>query len=160
MKSASREALSENIRREIAAGKPHRQAVAIALDVQRRNRRRAMSENSSHAPGREISGEGSAVRQRHSMGEGHGAMSGDSFGVGSLPGSRTAGNMGAHMPHDGVHLHDHDRAGPPTIDQGAGNMGATAHSHHGPHHHRDATGKRGTRPHHVGGAQHTGGKRK
>ena len=35
-KSASKKAVSENIRTEIAAGKPQKQAVAIALDVQRR----------------------------------------------------------------------------------------------------------------------------
>lgn len=35
-KSASKKAVQQNIRREMAAGKPQRQAVAIALDVQRR----------------------------------------------------------------------------------------------------------------------------
>lgn len=35
-KSASKKAVSENIRTEMAAGKPQKQAVAIALDVQRR----------------------------------------------------------------------------------------------------------------------------
>jgi uncharacterized protein YoaH (UPF0181 family) len=34
-KSASKKAVSENIRREMAAGKPQKQAVAIALSVQR-----------------------------------------------------------------------------------------------------------------------------
>jgi len=34
-KSASKKAVSENIRTEMAAGKPQRQAVAIALSVQR-----------------------------------------------------------------------------------------------------------------------------
>lgn len=38
IKSSSKQAVSENIRRERDAGKPQRQAVAIALDVQRRNR--------------------------------------------------------------------------------------------------------------------------
>lgn len=33
VKSASRKAISENIRRESDAGKPHKQAVAIALSV-------------------------------------------------------------------------------------------------------------------------------
>ena len=36
IKSASKKAVSQNIRREIQAGKPPRQAIAIALDVQRR----------------------------------------------------------------------------------------------------------------------------
>lgn len=37
VKSGSRAAVGENIRREQAAGKPHKQAIAIALDVQRRS---------------------------------------------------------------------------------------------------------------------------
>lgn len=41
VQSSSRSAVGENIRREQAAGKPHRQAIAIALDIQRRNRRAA-----------------------------------------------------------------------------------------------------------------------
>jgi len=36
IKSSSRAAVAKNIRTEIRAGKPHRQAVAIALDTQRR----------------------------------------------------------------------------------------------------------------------------
>jgi hypothetical protein len=36
IKSKSKKAVSENIRREISVGKPQRQAVAIALSVQRR----------------------------------------------------------------------------------------------------------------------------
>ena len=36
MKSASKKAVSENIRREMKSGKPQKQAIAIALDVQRR----------------------------------------------------------------------------------------------------------------------------
>lgn len=39
VQSSSRSAVSENIRREKAAGKPQAQAVAIALNTQRRNRR-------------------------------------------------------------------------------------------------------------------------
>lgn len=39
--SNSREAVSDNIRTEIAAGKPQKQAVAIALDVARRSKRAA-----------------------------------------------------------------------------------------------------------------------
>jgi len=35
-KSASKKAVSENIKTEMEAGKPQKQAVAIALDVQRR----------------------------------------------------------------------------------------------------------------------------
>ena len=35
-KSPSKKAVSENIKTEMAAGKPQKQAVAIALDVQRR----------------------------------------------------------------------------------------------------------------------------
>ena len=36
VKSASKKAVSENIRREVKSGRPQKQAVAIALDVQRR----------------------------------------------------------------------------------------------------------------------------
>lgn len=35
-KSASKKAVSENIRAEMKAGKPQKQAIAIALDVQKR----------------------------------------------------------------------------------------------------------------------------
>lgn len=35
-KSASKEAVRENVKTELAAGKSRKQAVAIALDVQRR----------------------------------------------------------------------------------------------------------------------------
>jgi hypothetical protein len=35
IKSTSKKAVSENIRREMKAGKPQKQAVAIALSVQR-----------------------------------------------------------------------------------------------------------------------------
>lgn len=35
-KSASKKAVSENIKKEMAVGKPQKQAVAIALDVKRR----------------------------------------------------------------------------------------------------------------------------
>jgi nicotinamide mononucleotide (NMN) deamidase PncC len=36
VKSGSKKAVSENIRREMAAGRPQKQSVAIALSVQRR----------------------------------------------------------------------------------------------------------------------------
>lgn len=36
IKSGSKKAVSENIRREMSAGKPQKQAVAIALSVQRK----------------------------------------------------------------------------------------------------------------------------
>jgi len=36
VKSTSKKAVSKNIRTEIKAGRPRKQAVAIALDVQRR----------------------------------------------------------------------------------------------------------------------------
>jgi len=39
IKSSSREAVGKNIEAEVAAGKPRRQAIAIALDVQRRARK-------------------------------------------------------------------------------------------------------------------------
>jgi len=39
-KSASKAAVSSNIKAEMAAGKPQKQAVAIALDTQRQARKR------------------------------------------------------------------------------------------------------------------------
>ena len=36
VKSASKKAVGKNIKREVVAGKPRKQAIAIALDVQRR----------------------------------------------------------------------------------------------------------------------------
>ncbi len=39
-KSASKKAVSENIKTEMEAGKPQKQAVAIALDVQRRAKKK------------------------------------------------------------------------------------------------------------------------
>lgn len=117
-----------------------------------------MPENASHAPGHEISGEGRSTRQRHRMGEGRGPMTGESFGVEPFHiANKTGGHEhGSHMPHDGVHLHDDHRAGPPPIHMGEGHMHATAHSHHGPHHHHEVHGKRHTMPHHVGGKHHSG----
>lgn len=40
VKSASKKAVSQNIRREIAAGKPQRQAIAIALSVKRQAKKK------------------------------------------------------------------------------------------------------------------------
>jgi len=40
IKSTSKKAVSQNIRTEVAAGRPQKQAVAIALDVQRRSGRK------------------------------------------------------------------------------------------------------------------------
>lgn len=156
VKSRSPKAVSENIRREMEAGKPQKQAVAIALNVQRNAKgKRKMPENSSHAPGHEISGEGGAVRQRHRMGEGHGAMKGESFGIEPFHVANRSGgqNHGAHMPHDGVMHADHERAGPPAIHMGEGKMHATAHSEHGPHHHgsKHHHAPEGGRHHHVHG---------
>ena len=42
-KSASKKAVSKNIKTEMAAGRPQKQAVAIALDVQRRAKQTVMS---------------------------------------------------------------------------------------------------------------------
>ena len=39
-KSARKKAVSENIKTEMEAGKPQKQAVAIALDVQRRAKKK------------------------------------------------------------------------------------------------------------------------
>lgn len=39
-KSASKKAVGENIKKEVAAGKPRKQAIAIALETQRRAKRK------------------------------------------------------------------------------------------------------------------------
>lgn len=41
VKSPTKQAFKTNIRREISAGKPQKQAVAIAYDVKRRSNRRS-----------------------------------------------------------------------------------------------------------------------
>jgi hypothetical protein len=41
IKSKSKKAVGENIKKEIEAGKPQKQAVAIALETQRRAKRRS-----------------------------------------------------------------------------------------------------------------------
>lgn len=40
IKSGSKKAVSANIKKEIAAGKPRKQAIAIALNVQRKAKRK------------------------------------------------------------------------------------------------------------------------
>lgn len=105
-------------------------------------------ENASHAPGNEIS-RSEGMRQRAQMGEGDGPMKGESFGVGPIPGTHIAQNHGAHMPHDGMMMHDDGRANKPNMHMGDGHMTATAHSHHGPHHHDHTVVPEGRRPHHV-----------
>jgi hypothetical protein len=42
IKSKSKEAVGKNIKKEIAAGKPQKQAVAIALETQRRAKKKKM----------------------------------------------------------------------------------------------------------------------
>jgi len=157
---------SANIREMVKAGHPVAQAAAAAYRQQRSDkaktshRRSKMPESAGHAPGHEVGGEGGAVRQRHRMGEGGGAMTGENFGVGPIPGTHITHNQGAHMPHDGVMLHDHHRANPPMLHQGDDAMHATAHSHHGPHHHshkHHELAPKETRHFHVGGAAATGG---
>jgi len=140
----------------IEAGHPPKQAEAAAYRQQRadratHSRRSPVPENASHAPGTEAHETG--IRQRQRMGRGEGPMAGGSFGVGSIPGTHVMHSHGEHMPHDGVHLADHERAGPPMLHQGKGNMHATAHSNHGPHHHPHEhvhKAPEGMRPHHVG----------
>lgn len=70
-------------------------------------------------------------------------MAEQSFGVGALPGTKVARGHGDHMPHDGVHLSEAERAGPPAIRHGDGQMSATAHSRHGPHHHSEPAMRKG-----------------
>ena len=158
--SASKKARRENIRRELEAGRPPRQAVAIGYEEQRRARthnpgrkKDQKMENVEHGPGRIPVEHGE--RQRHQMGEGRGPMKGGDFGVSTYPGRETVGGHGDHMHHDAIVLSDSQRAGPPGLHMGDGSMAATAHSRHGPHghdhgHHHVAP--EGHRPHHVGEA--------
>lgn len=44
IKSKSKKAVGENIRREVAAGKPQKQAIAIAMNVQRKAKGRGTSD--------------------------------------------------------------------------------------------------------------------
>lgn len=141
-KGGSDKTRARNALEMIASGHPRDVSWAAAYREQRASkakaphRRHKMPESAGHGPGHEITGEGDSVRQRHRMGEGRGTMAGDSFGVGPLPGTRTAQNHGAHAGGDGKHLADNERSGPPGIKMGSGSMAATAHSHHGPHGHR------------------------
>lgn len=95
-----------------------------------------MPENSSHAPGTNIGRDDGAIRQHQGMAQSGNVMSGGNFGVGPLPGTKIAQNHGAHVRHDGIVHRDADRANRPNMHMGKGNMAATAHSMHGPHHHK------------------------
>ena len=52
VKSGSRAAMSQNIRTEIAAGKPQKQAVAIAFSVARRSKTPALKRGRGRPRGR------------------------------------------------------------------------------------------------------------
>jgi hypothetical protein len=88
-------------------------------------------ENSSHAPGHEIEMGSDGVRQRKMMASGDGPMSGGNFGVGSIPGTRTAGRMGGtwSKTSDGEMCSDKERCRP--IKSGGMMMHAQAHPDHG-----------------------------
>lgn len=109
----------------------------IAMHVHRRQSsqkgKRKMAENSGHAPGHEISGEGDAVRQRFRMGEGKGTMKGESFGVESFSEANRTGGKKHGSGSDGATLKDSERCGPPAISNGSGMMSSSAHSKHGDH---------------------------
>ena len=67
-KSGSKKSVGKNVKAEMAAGKPQKQAVAIALDVQRRamgsgkKGPEPMDDEDSTAPGR-MKGTGKGMRQ-------------------------------------------------------------------------------------------------
>ena len=61
-------------------------------------------------------------------------MSGESFGVGPLPGTMTTGRHGSNKD-DGMMLGEKERSNPPSIKMGSKTMDATAHSDHGDHMH-------------------------
>jgi len=72
---------------------------------------------------------GTGVRQHHNYAQGKQLEGqGSSFGVGKLgAGCRECGDVGGSVLKDG------GRSAGPAISRGAGMMGATAHSDHGPH---------------------------
>lgn len=92
------------------------------------------------------------MRQHQVMARGGSPKSGSDFACQSL-----AEANGNHVtnPHpaeesmkyggQGSMLGDGERAGPPHISRGAGQMGATAHSDHGPHHLHPQEGNGGVR---------------
>ena len=114
------------------------------------------TESTAHAPGSDImtggGKKGGPTRQRHMMGSGEGVMKPETFGVGEYPGRRSI-PMATGSTHDGAHLADHERANPPSINMGDGNMDATRHSHHGPHGHPHTIHRKPEKrgPHHVRG---------
>jgi hypothetical protein len=99
------------------------------------------------------------LRQHQAMARGDKIAGGGDFGVEPL--SRVTGGI-PHPDRDaattGKMLADSERAGPPRINRGPGQMGATAHSDHGPHHASPEQSKpmRGREPHHVGGSNSRG----
>jgi hypothetical protein len=92
------------------------------------------SESRSHAPGREVSGDG--VSQHKMMASGHGAMPGGNFGVGPLPGTRRIPHPEG--PPSAKMLSDSERAGPPAFKISENHMHASHNPLHGPHHHSHA----------------------
>ncbi len=56
IKSASKKAVGENIKREMAAGRPQKQAVAIALNTKRRAKKPKNDGLKSYAGGLKFSG--------------------------------------------------------------------------------------------------------
>lgn len=77
-------------------------------------------------------GNGNGMRQHQEMARGGSPKGHSDFGCESL----ASANGGHHSADGGVShepLADSNRAGPPHISRGAGQMGATAHSDHGPH---------------------------
>lgn len=76
-------------------------------------------------------GNGNGMRQHQDMARGGSPKSGGNFGCESFSSMNDGGhNMGS--SETGT-LGDGQRAGPPHISRGGGQMGATAHSDHGPH---------------------------
>lgn len=64
----------------------------------------------------------------------------NNFGVRSLQ-ETTGSNHHPDHDHRGGTLSEAQRSGPPHIGRGNGRMPATAHSDHGPHHHKPEPGK-------------------
>jgi hypothetical protein len=131
LRGTSRRIISGNIRREIAAGKPQKQAVAIALSTARKRKDPPMAK-SGHEDG--MAGE-KGMSPRKAMASG--AIKGGSFGA--EPYHEMNDGTGPHPDHtagtgEKGHMEDHERATPPAIHHTRGHHPAQAAPRHGPHH--------------------------
>ena len=128
LKGTSRRIVSGNIRREIAAGKPQKQAVAIALNTARKRKDPPMKSHESGMAGEK------GMSPRKAMASGM-IKGGGNFGAVSY--SEAHGGAGMHPDHvagsgEKGMMQDHERATPPAIHHTKRHLPAQAAPHHGP----------------------------